>query len=289
MIKKHNEKFAFFGSPEFAAIILKNLVDSGHIPQAVVCNPDKPVGRKKIITPPPVKVLAEKYNIETLQPEKLSDIKSQLLNFNCQFFILASYSKIIKKEILDIPKLGVIGVHPSILPKYRGPSPIQSVLLAGEKETGVSLYLMDEKIDNGPIINKSEIQISKSETYETLMRKLAELGGNLLVKTLPDFIAGKIKPQPQDHSQTTFTHKFKTQDAFINYSDLETALNKEGQIAIEIFNKIRGFYPEPGAWTVNPPTGGGKRMKILKAELTEEGKLKLKTIQYEGKLPSNLK
>ena len=221
-------KFIFFGTPDFAAIILEKLINSGYVPKAVVCNPDKPVGRKKIITPPPVKVLIMKHeiwNIPVLQPEKLD--KSFMLQVSSSItdiFIVAAYSNIIPKEILNIPKLGTIGIHPSLLPKYRGATPIQTAILNNDQETGTTLFLMDEKLDHGAIIANSEFRIQNSEwNYEALMKKLANLSADLLIKTLPDFIAGKITPLPQDESLATFTKKFKTEDAFIKPEDLKQA------------------------------------------------------------------
>ncbi|MBI5401504.1 methionyl-tRNA formyltransferase [Candidatus Wolfebacteria bacterium] len=311
-------KYIFFGSPEFAKIVFKKLLDAGYVPTAVVCNPDRPAGRKKIITPPPVKQLIEngKWQIEILQPENLSAISDKLLAIRPDLFIVAAYAKIIKKEILDIPKLGTIGTHPSLLPKHRGSSPIQTAILDNDEKTGVTLYLMDEKMDNGPILANRKSQIANSDTYEILMRKLAELGGDLLIETLPKFIAcekrasafgsgntsGFIPPrkghapmrikklcdiplQEQNHSQATFTKKFTTQDAFIEPDKLEKAINIGGETAIKIYNKIRALNPEPGTWTIKTPPVNGKRMKILEAELTDDKKLKLKTIQFESGKP----
>jgi len=279
-------KYVFFGTPEFAAIILEKLIKAGLMPEAVICNPDKPVSRKQIITPPPVKSLIMKHvvlNIPVLQPEKIN--KNLMFHVSCSMpdvFIVAAYSKILAKEILEIPRLGVIGIHPSLLPKYRGPTPIQTAILNGDEQTGVSLFLMDEKIDHGKIISNLKSQISNFDTYETLSRKLAELGANLLIKTLPDFVAGKITPLSQDESQATYTKKFSQRDAYVEPQDLEEAENQGGEIAIEIDRKIRALNPEPGTWTIKDE----KRMKILEVILTPENKLKLKKIQFEGKKPT---
>ena len=294
-------KYVFFGTPEFAAIILEKLVKARILPSVVIANPDKPVGRKKIITPPPVKQLTakSKAQIEILQPEKIDNyLITKLLSYNLDFFVIAAYSKILPKEILDIPKLGVIGVHPSLLPKYRGPTPIQTAILNGEKETGVTLFLTDEKIDHGPILTKRKLQISNSDNYEILMEKLAELGADLLIETLPTFMNGKTKPEPQNESEATYSKKFKTEDAFVN-------LEKDNPIIIE--RKIRALNPEPGVWTIwqnEKPfgTAQGKRVKLLEAELiqkksrrpdgigapTETSELKLKKIQVEGKKPTTI-
>jgi len=282
-------KYVFFGSPEFAKIILEKLINAGYVPLAIVCNPDKPAGRKKIITPPPVKILAQAHNIPVIQLSSLKignwklEIEKIKLQNEFDFFVVASYAKLLKQNILDIPILGTIGIHPSLLPKYRGTSPIQNQILGGDETAGTTLYLMNAGIDDGPIINKSEIKILRSETYTTLHDKLADLSANLLIETLPKFLAGKIKPTEQNHNQATFTKKFITQDGFIEYADLEKAKTNCEQIAIDIDKKIRALNPEPGVFTIDSKTN--KRMKILEAQLTLENKLVLKIIQYEGKNP----
>lgn len=349
-------KFVFFGTPEFAAIILEKLINAGFIPEAVVCNPDRPVGRKKIITPPVAKIVAQKYSIPIWQPEKLptknpalsgafvesrnnplcpklaltksidndyllSSVSSvdnhksrgpagnqtpetrvltsgsnhsgptaNILYQNWDFFIVAAYSKIIPKEILEIPRLGAIGVHPSLLPKYRGPSPIQTAILNGDEITGTTLFLMDEKIDHGPILAQRELNYElRIKNYELLMRKLAELSADLLIETLPN-IEEKIKnAKQQNESEATYTKKFTTEDAFIEPADLAAAMQSGEprpngrEKAIMIDRKIRAFNPEPGTWTIL----NGKRVKILEAAIKETN-LKLTKIQTEGKKPKIL-
>ena len=270
-------KYIFFGTPEFAAIILGKLIKAGFSPLVVVCNPDRPVGRKKIITPPLTKLLTLKYNIPILQPEVLTNYKLQITNYKPDFFVVAAYGKIIPKEILAIPRLGTIGVHPSLLPKYRGSSPIQSVILNGEKETGVTLFLMDEKVDHGKIISNVKYQISNLDNYETLTRKLAELSADLLIETLSKFLKDEIAPLAQDETQATYTKKFVTEDGYVNLEKDEPAL---------IERKIRALNPEPGIWTLQQVQGKQKRVKLLEAELVD-GKLKLTKIQVEGKKPQN--
>ncbi|MBI2515247.1 hypothetical protein HYV91_03690 [Candidatus Wolfebacteria bacterium] len=372
-----NPNFVFFGTPEFAAIILERLIKAGFAPGVVVCNPDRPVGRKKILTSPPTKIIAQKYDIPVWQPENLktknpalngafaetsndsrnpgltpnisilnddqlssplvdksedrgsagnrapgsrvsipnpnhSGPTANLLYREYDFFVVAAYAKILPKEILEIPRLGSIGIHPSLLPKYRGPSPIQSAILNGEKETGVTLFLMDEKVDHGPVLAQKALENYELGimNYESLMRKLAELGGDLLVEFLNQFrevqsphelesIFGRLNLTPQDESRATYTKKFKTEDAFIEPADLENARSEGGEIAIQIERKIRALNPEPGVFTLSPSKGGPQRIKILEAELingklrrpegvgapTRASVLKLKKIQIEGGKP----
>ena len=277
----HNSRYIFFGTPRFAAIVLEKLLDAGFVPAAVICNPDRPVGRKKIITAPPIKELIAKRKAqsEELQPENLSAIRDLLFALRPTFAIVAAYANIIPKEILAIPRLGTIGVHPSLLPKYRGASPIQSAILGGEEETGVTLYLMDEKMDHGNIISNVKAQISNEDTYETLEKKLAELGGELLAKTISDFVAGKITAQPQDHTKATFTKKFTTADGEVNLKTDDPE---------RVYRKIRALNPEPGVYTFTYPGHVGKRVKLLCAEY-RDGTLRIVEIQPEGKIPQKIR
>lgn len=262
-------KYAFFGSPDFAAIILEKLIQADLPPALVVCNPDRPSGRKQIITPPATKIIAQTYKTPVSQPEVLD---SRILDSSYDFAIVAAYAKILPKEVMDIPRLGTIGVHPSLLPKYRGATPIQSALLAGETETGATLFLLDAKVDHGKIVSSIKYQVSKNETYESLHDKLAELSAALLIKTLPEFVGGGIKPRSQNEAAATYTKKFTTQDAFVD-------LAKDDPISVE--RKIRALNPEPGVWTMQ----NEKRVKLIEAELVD-GKLKLRTIQVAGKSPT---
>ncbi len=282
-------KYIFFGTPEFAAIILERLIKAGWPPAAVVTNPDKPVGRKKILTPPPVKqIFASSEEANIWQPEDLLNVsaqggsasggKSQLSKVNALVGILAAYGKIIPKEIIDIFPKGIIVVHPSLLPKYRGPTPIQTAILNGDKETGVTLFLMDEKIDHGSIISNfpafakasagRQFPISNDDDYETLMKKLAEASADLLIETLPKYLAGGIKPRPQDEAGATYTKKFTMEEARVDLEKDDPEM---------VVRKVKALNPEPGVWTIK----NGKRMKILEADLVD-GRLVLKKIQFAG-------
>lgn len=275
--------YIFFGTPEFAAIILERLFKAGRPPVLTVCNPDRPAGRKKIITVPPAKIIARKYGIPVAQPENLKDK-------NClpaaDFAVAAAYSLIIPEKILGMFRLGVVGVHPSLLPRYRGPSPIQSAILNGETETGVTLYLMDEKVDHGPIFAQRELELPISNfQFPILSQKLAELSGDLLEETLPKFISGRIVPAVQDEERATYTKKFKTEDGFVD-------LGKDAVDLVE--RKIRALNPEPGVWTrarentrLCEIAKTGKRVKLLAAELIDR-KLKLVKIQIEGEKPREI-
>ncbi|MEX2436632.1 MAG: methionyl-tRNA formyltransferase, partial [Candidatus Paceibacterota bacterium] len=174
-------KYAFLGNPRFAEIILEKLIKSGFPPEIVICNPDKPVGRKKVVTPPETKVIAEKYDIKIYQPEKLTLENWQENIGEVDVCVLAAYGKIIPDKIIQSIDKGIIGVHPSLLPKFRGPTPIQSVILEGENKTGITLYLMDEEVDHGPVIAKRELSaVMNKINYEDLEEKLAELSADLI-------------------------------------------------------------------------------------------------------------
>lgn len=276
-------QYAFFGSPRFAEIILKKLIDAGMPPAVLVCNPDRPVGRKQIITPPPTKVLALQRGIAVWQPEnlKIEDFKSKTEELGgVDFAVVAAYAKIIPKSILEILPAGFVGIHPSLIPKYRGTTPIQTAILEGAEETGVTLYILDENIDHGAIAASKTCAITGSDTYGTLEEKLAELGGELLIETLPKLAAGTVEPKAQNENEATYTKKFSSEDGFVEWSELEKAQREGSETAVVLDRKIRALAHEPGAWTMRPD---GKRMKLLEAVLSSEKKLILKRIQIEGK------
>lgn len=270
-------KYLFFGTPEFAAIILDKLIAAGLPPAAVVCNPDRPVGRKKIVMAPPTKVLAQKHGIAVWQPESL-EIKNWKLEIEklgaIEFAIVAAYNKIIPKEILDSLPTKFLGIHPSLLPKHRGPTPIQTAILNGDSETGVTLFLLDEKVDHGPILAAEVQPLAVGDDYESLIKKLASQAAELLIATLPKFLKGEIKPQPQNEIEATYTKKFSASDAYVDLDKDDPEL---------ILRKLHALNPEPGVWTVKD----GRRIKILDAEISN-GRLKLKKIQPAGKKPLTL-
>lgn len=246
-------KIIFFGTPEFAASYLQSLLtDSDFDIVGVVTQPDKPVGRNQEIVFSPVKQIAIEKNINIFQPETFennSEILNQLKQLGARLFVVVAYGSIIPQEILDIPSSGSINVHPSSLPKYRGASPIQSALLAGEKKTCVSIMLIDSKMDHGPILTQKEIELTGEETNDYLHEKIADTTSDLLSQTIKDYLSGKIKPQEQDHSLATFCKVIDKSEAKINWSDT----------AQEIKQKIYAFHPWPGTWTM----WNGKRIKLF--------------------------
>lgn len=265
-------KIIFFGSFQYAIPALEQLVKTGYEITAVVTNPDSLQERKKELTPTPVKLAAQKLGLNILQPEKLrnnQEFLEILKSLNPDLNIVVAYGKIIPKEIIELPKHGTINIHPSLLPAYRGPSPIQSAILNGEKETGVTIMQIDEEVDHGAILSQAKYQIHPDAYLPQVTQELFQLGAELLIKTIPDWLEGKIVPQPQDHSQATFTKKFSWENGRIDWN----------QSTEKIYNQIRALNPEPGTWT----TLNGKILKILKAEIGEDGKILPQDVQLEGK------
>ncbi len=219
---------------------------------AVVTQPDKPAGRNQEPLPSPVKVWAEKDGIKLFQPPKLEIGNWKLEIPEAALYVVASYGKLIPDQILNLPRLGSLNIHPSLLPKYRGPSPIHAAILNGDKETGVTIIKLDEQMDHGPILANSKFQITNPKTgYKELHDKLAQLGAELLIQTLPKYIAGEIKPKPQDHSEATFTKIVSKNDGRINWSNPAETTDRQ----------IRAYEVWPVAWT----TLDGKRLKIYSA------------------------
>jgi len=268
-------KIIFIGTPEFGAIILEELAKNNYKPVLVITNPDKPVGRKQVLRPPPVKLVAQKYKIPIEQPERIKNLELRIKNLKSDLVICAAYGQIISGEILKIPRYGSLNIHPSLLPKYRGPSPVQTTILNGDKETGVTIMLMDEKMDHGKIISNFQFPISNKITYQELHEKLALSGAKLLLETIPKWIDGKIKSQTQDEKKATYTKIIKKEDGKIDWK----------KPAQEIERQIRALNPWPGTFTFIKKRGKKIRIKVCQAELSENNQLIIKKLQPEGKKP----
>src|SRR3989344_5875133 len=264
-------RIIFFGTSEFGAIILENLIQASYSPVLVVTTSDKPAGRKQVLTPPPVKVFAKTHGLEVFQPEKFDkDALYKIQNTSPDLFVVAAYGKILPKALLDIPPKGSLNVHPSLLPKYRGLSPVQAALLNGDQETGVSIIVLDEKMDHGPILAVERLSMQKNYTYSELHNMLAELGGNLLIRTIPLWAEGKIQAKAQDEARATYTKMITWKDGRIDW----------GKPAEYIERQIRAFNPEPGTYTFYRE----QVLKIRKAEL-RDNKLVMREVQLAGKKP----
>ena len=243
----------FFGTNNFAAVILKGLINDPlfKIVQ-VITMPDRPVGRKKEIKASLVKQIALDNGLDVVQPDNLKDFSLVSNNLN----IVADYGMIIPQKIVDAPKYGSINVHPSKLPKYRGASPIQSAILHGETKSAITIMLMDAKMDHGPILSQQEVEIDADIQSPQLNQKMAEIASKLLLKTVPEYINGQIKPIVQNDDDATFCSLLKKEDGLID-------LNKK---AVEIYNQFRAMQPWPGVYLVIKSTDKkycGKKLKIV--------------------------
>jgi methionyl-tRNA formyltransferase len=281
----------FFGTPRFATYSLQSLIDSNENVTLVITQPDKKSGRGRKLSKPPVKVLAERNNIEVLQPKSLSDsdIVERLRSLSPEFIIVVAYGKILKENILTIPSGGCINIHASLLPLYRGAAPIQWALINGESTTGVTTMLMDEGMDTGAILLQKELPIENNDTSDTLAQKLAHAGADILQETLSGLRGGRIRPVTQQ-GRASYAPPLKKEDAKIDWS----------KSAISLHNFIRGMYPWPCAFTFSgdkyikihealPQKGSGmpgRIESIAGSEIvigTGEGLLNIKRVQPEGK------
>lgn len=288
----------FFGTSEFAMPILHRLIDSRHKVLAVVTQPDKQKGRRLKISPSPTKVLAKSKDIFIYQPNNVSSKDSivTLKKIDADLFVVVAFGQILKKEVLEIPKIYCINVHGSLLPKYRGAAPTNWAIINGEKESGVTIIKMNEKMDEGDILLKKETAIDDEDTNITLSEKLSYLGADALVEAIELIESNKAVLTKQNESAATYAPKLKKKDGRINWEEP----------AIVIHNKIRGFLPWPGAYT----NFDRRVLKILKTEVvpgsaekakngevaailkhkgievkTGEGNLLIQYVQIEGKKP----
>ncbi len=267
-MKNNNYNFAFWGTPDVGSETLEILKNSGYLPELIITSPDAKSGRGMKMQASPVALFAEKNNIPCLKPEKLdAGFTLKLSTFNFQLFVVVAYGKILSEEILNMPKFASINIHYSLLPKYRGASPVESAILNSDIETGITIQQMVYKMDAGPIITQEKVQIMPEEKASELRARLIKIGGELLVKTLPDFMKGKITPIPQDESKATHSKKIKKEDGLIDLDD-----NAEKN-----YNKFRAY----AAWPRTYFFQNGKRIIITKAKL-EDGKFIIEKVIPEG-------
>ena len=247
-------KIVFMGTPDFAVNVLQGLIDNNYDVVGVVSQPDKEVGRKRILTPTPVKEVALKYNIPVFQPVKIRKEFDDILALEPDMIVTCAYGQIIPKEILDYPRLGCINVHGSLLPKLRGGAPIHHAIMDGLDETGITIMYMDVSMDSGDIISQRSIPITDSDNVGILWHKLSLLGRDLLLDTLPSIIDGTNDRIKQDEDKVTFGYNITKEEEKINFND--TCDN--------VHNKIRGLSSNPGSFTII----NGKRMKVYLSERT---------------------
>lgn len=289
-----NPKFVFFGTPDVARETLEILKRDEYTPSLIITAPDKPQGRKMIITPPPVKTWAIENNIPYIQPEnfstentvfhrglandgepisgifklqKLRTGEKLVFSEKVDLCIVVAYGKILSEELIKSPRLGSINIHYSLLPKYRGASPVESAILHGETETGVCIQQMEYKMDSGPILAEEKVEILPDEKTEELRSRLIKIGGELLVKILPNFLEGKIKPKEQE-GEPTFCKKIKKENGLVDL---------ENESATTLFNKFRAYAKWPRTYFFKE----SKRIIITDAKL-EDGKFVIKKVIPEG-------
>lgn len=241
-------KIVFMGTPDFSVPILRQLILDKYDVIAVVTQPDRPKGRKRVLTPPPVKVEAEKHRIPVYQPEKLKNEYEQIIQLNPDLIVTAAYGQMLPKAILEAPRYGSINVHASLLPEYRGGAPIHHAIIDGKKVTGVTIMYMVEKMDAGDILTQVKVPIEEDDHVGTMHDKLSEAGAKLLSETIPLIVSGKIKPIKQNEDKVTYAPNITRDEERIDWT-------KDGEA---IYNQIRGLHPWPVAYTYY----GEKPLKI---------------------------
>jgi methionyl-tRNA formyltransferase len=267
--------FAYFGTPKVASDTLEFLIERGFVPALVITSPDAPRGRGLTLTPSETKVLARTHKIPVMTPEKL-DAKTiaEIAAFGCDYALCVAYGKVFPEALINAFPKGVLNVHYSLLPKYRGATPLETALLAGDTETGVTVQKMVKELDAGDVVAQESVTVAESETARELRPRLIELGARLLADTLPDYVAGNLTPRAQDHSLATRAGKIKKEDGLLS---LEAP-------AKENWNKYRAYADSIGTYFFEK----GKRVKITKASLTN-GKFVVERVIPEGKREQDYK
>ncbi len=247
----------FMGSPEFALPTLKALAERYPV-VGVVTQPDRPAGRGNVLTPPPVKVLAQQLGLEVFQPEKLRtpEAKEKLRSWNPDLIVVAAFGQILRQEVLDLPPFGCINVHASLLPRWRGASPIQAAILHGDTVTGVTIMKMDAGIDTGPILAQRAVTIQPEDTAGSLSERLAQEGASLLMEVLPDYLEGRLHPQPQPEEGATYAKMLSKEEGNLRFEES----------VHQLVNRVRAYHPWPSAYTF----WNGQMLKIHRARAVED-------------------
>lgn len=287
-------RLVYMGTPQFAVAALRALAEAGHELVGVVTRTDKPAGRGKVLVAPAVKLAAQELGLPVFQPKRVREAEfvEQLRALNPEAIVVAAYGQILPKEILALPKFGCINIHASLLPYYRGAAPINWAIIRGERETGITLMQMDEGMDTGAILLQERIEIEAQDTAGSLTEKLSLLGARMIVQALPLIASGKLVATAQDSAKASMAPLLKKENGLIDWT----------LSARELWNRVRGFSPWPGAYTFLD----GKLIKIITAEAVEgqaepgallengkgvleagtgKGQLRILSIQPEGKKP----
>ena len=266
-------KIVYMGTPMFSVGPLKELVNNYDV-EMVVTQPDKEVGRKRILTPSKVKEFALENGIKVFQPTKIREDYKEILDVNPDLIVTCAYGQIIPKEIIDLPKYGCINIHASLLPEYRGGAPIHHAVIDGKDKTGITIMYMNEKMDEGDILYQKEIDILDSDNTSSMFDKLSALGSEMIKEFIPKLLNGEITPIKQDESKATYAYNISKEDEKIDFNDSSR----------NVFNKIRGLSDVPGAYAFLD----NKRVKIFKSRIGDNNKGKpgeiiITDIQIEGK------
>jgi methionyl-tRNA formyltransferase len=288
-------RLIFMGSPQFALSTLRALAERYPV-VGVVTQPDRPAGRGQVLSHPPIKTLADTLGLPVIQPRRLSEpqVMQQLRQWQPDLIVVTAFGQILKPEVLDMPEHGCINVHASLLPRWRGAAPIQAALLHGDAQSGVTIMRMDPGLDTGPILSQRAITVAPRDTAESLGNRLAQLGAELLIETLPAYIKGKIEPKPQDASRATYAPMLKKEAGRLDFHQPAELLER----------KVRAFNPWPGAFvtwhgrylkihqaharpaqSASPEPGATVIIEGLPAIATADGLLVLDELQPAGKKP----
>ena len=232
-------RIAFMGTPDFAVPVLDRLIEDSYEVVLVITQPDRPKGRKKVMTPPPVKVAAEKHGIPVLQPEKIKDEYEEVLKYEPDLIVTAAFGQILPEPLLEAPEYGCINVHASLLPELRGGAPIHYAILQGKAETGVTIMYMVKQLDAGAMLSKVAVPIADEDHVGTLHDKLSVAGADLLAQTVPQLLAGDLKAEEQNHEEATFAPNIKREQELIDWSNDQQT----------VYNHVRGLRPWPVAFT----------------------------------------
>lgn len=285
-----SDRIVFMGSPDFAVPTLRRLAE--HYPVVgVVTQPDRPAGRGRVLTPPPVKVLAQSLGIETIQPEKLKEPAAQekLREWAPDLIVVTAFGQILRKSVLELPRYGCVNVHASLLPRWRGAAPIQAAILHGDAQSGATIMIMDPGIDTGPMLAQQSEPIRPDDTAETLGARLSEIGADLLIRTLPAYLNGSLQPKAQPEDGATYVSMIAKEEGLLDLSQPADALER----------RVRAFTPWPGAfidWQGQPlkihkarvaDCGARQSQRVIVDHLpaigTSQGCLVLETVQPAGK------
>lgn len=261
-------KIAFFGTPELCLSFLEKMKESSYLPSLVITNPDKPIGRKQEITPTPVKIWAEKNNIEVLNPEKIKDEFSDILKEKeIDLSVVIAYGSILPEKVINTPKFGTINVHFSLLPRHRGATPVEATILSGDDKAGVSIQQMVFELDAGDVLSEKSIEMESNETKQSLFKKLSEIGSSLLIETIKNIENDTVTKTPQDERLVTLSKKTKKSDGEI----------KEEETDEMKWRKFRAYTPWPRTFFFK----NGKRFIITDATF-ENSKFEIKKVIPEG-------